>query len=212
MYKPDGSAGVDPANALIMGLICPTCQCDRVARMSYAGVAGGNNSRMACQWCCLNGSSVAGAVRPCGYVEEVLATQGKLAGEKILIGRDEERRQISHEEQEARAEHMQERGKRCVVSASRLHGGSTCKLVATHLGCLAYSGVSSSLCSLSLGYSRLAPVQCFSSSGLASIAVGRLLCSQPRGQWQMCMSLRVRLSASTLCKLSQRPCRCRGKH
>lgn len=112
MYKSDGSAGIDPANAFTLGIICPNCQCDRIARIDYAGMAGGNNSVMACHWCAMNGTSVAGAVRPCGYVEEITPTQGKLKDKKILIGRDDWKREMDHFEQEARGQHMEERGKR----------------------------------------------------------------------------------------------------
>lgn len=85
------------------GVVLVGAQMDRIGKMKASGFASGNNATMACGNCAMTGTHVKGFTRQLGYDEPVVATLGKCTGVSLLLGRDDERRLLSHKEQTERA-------------------------------------------------------------------------------------------------------------
>lgn len=80
---------------------------DRIGKMKASGFASGNNATMACGHCAMTGTFVKGFTRQLGYSEPVEATIGKCKGVGLLLGREDERRLLTHKEQVDRALHTE---------------------------------------------------------------------------------------------------------
>lgn len=98
---PDGTVGT--GLEVTMGVIVGGIQCDRMGRLKMVAMKGGNNSKLACHFCHMNGVRVGGSIRQLGYVENKKARQGKCRKKVLIMGVDDEERGFSHEQQKIRA-------------------------------------------------------------------------------------------------------------
>lgn len=110
VFLPDGTVG--RGSKVNMGVIVLGVAADRIGRQKMSAMKGGNNSRLGCQFCHINGTQVGGCLRPLGYVENVKAKEGKCKGERLMIGQNDTGRLLDHAQQKARAsavdDHMDE--------------------------------------------------------------------------------------------------------
>lgn len=101
VFLPDGTVG--KGRKVNMGVIVLGVQCDRIGRLKMVAMKGGNNSRLCCHFCHMNGTRVGGCLRQLGYVENKPAKEGKCSGEILMVGQDDQRRLLNHVQQGARA-------------------------------------------------------------------------------------------------------------
>lgn len=101
VQRADGTFGLGAS--VRMGAILVAVSADRMGRIPMVAMQGGNNSRLACHFCHLNGVHVGGSVRQLGYVENKEAKCGKCKGQILIVGVDDDKRLLDHSQQHTRA-------------------------------------------------------------------------------------------------------------